>query len=363
MQSIALQAVLIREGHEPYLDAQLHFRNSPRTLARLVKQLLKSGFDTLITPKMKNSALKNYRDFAVNHLNTTEIFGFFNRPQHTMIDSFDFFIAGSDQVWRPAYSNVERGMFDFLGPDTLKYPRLAYAASFGLDTAGEFNPDLLARCKPLLKRFQAISVREDTGVSICDDNFDIAATHVLDPTLLLTKDFYESFLSEDQENKLLSSTSIHTIFLDKNQESELLVEALQDKTGFAKEEFLPPEITSRRAFLENPNAFLLPSPALWLAFIRDAGIIVTDSYHVAIFSIIFKKTFFVVRNPARGNARLESLLSLLGLDERLLTLSSQLDECLNKNINWDSVEGRLRVQREISFHFLRENLTPKLERV
>lgn len=96
----------------------------------------------------------------------------------------DVYVVGSDQVWNPSITKNLGALtyfFDFL---PLQAKRVSYAASIGdaIWKYGELSPCI----KEELKKFAAISVREDSAREICKRNFDTKAEVVLDPTLLLT---------------------------------------------------------------------------------------------------------------------------------------------------------------------------------
>ena len=81
------------------------------------------------------------------------------------LSRFDVFVVGSDQVWRPKYSRpIENAFLDFT--QGMKVKRIAYAASFGVEQC-RFSKEQLSYCSTLLKQFDAVSVREDSGVRIC----------------------------------------------------------------------------------------------------------------------------------------------------------------------------------------------------
>ena len=87
----------------------------------------------------------------------------------------------------------------------------------------------------------------------------------------------------------------------------------------------------------------------------DASFVVCDSFHGAVFSIIFNKPFIVLANSARGNARFESLLALFGLEERM-TDSSHYEEIIHKEIDWQAVNKRKEALRAESLMFLQKSL-------
>jgi len=105
---------------------------------------------------------------------------------------YDCFLVGSDQVWRPQLTGdlALNYFLDFADEKSLK---ISYASSFGISTWTE-RPDSTSIVKDLLQRFDAISVREDSGVEICKNVFGVNATLVLDPTLLLSEQDYTDLL-------------------------------------------------------------------------------------------------------------------------------------------------------------------------
>lgn len=97
-----------------------------------------------------------------------------------------------------------------------------------------------------------------------------------------------------------------------------------------------------------------PSVETWLRGFFDAELIVTDSFHACVFSIIFKKQFIVVGNKSRGMSRFESLLKMFGLEDRLV---NGCDDFLKLSaINYDLVYEKYRVLKDMSYSFLKDNL-------
>ena len=85
--------------------------------------------------------------------------------------------------------------------------------------------------------------------------------------------------------------------------------------------------------------------------------VVTDSFHGMVFSIIFHKNFWVVSNVGRGNSRFLSLLSVLELEDRLLSSIDDLEKKeFNSSIDWDSVDRILNKEKKQSIDFLIKSL-------
>ena len=80
---------------------------------------------------------------------------------------------------------------------------------------------------------------------------------------------------------------------------------------------------------------VFPSVTSWLRGFMDAKMVIVDSFHGAVFSIIFNKPFWVMANAKRGNARFDSLLSMFGLEDRMITPGEDVN--WSKPIDWAMV--------------------------
>lgn len=110
------------------------------------------------------------------------------------LNDLDIVIVGSDQVWRPWKGLCRNSLYFFLDfIKSTKTKKISYAASFGIDK-WEYNPVETIQIKKLLQDFSIISVREDDGVSLLQDNLGLPSIRMCDPTLLLTKNDYLSTL-------------------------------------------------------------------------------------------------------------------------------------------------------------------------
>ena len=88
----------------------------------------------------------------------------------------------------------------------------------------------------------------------------------------------------------------------------------------------------------------------------DAEMVITDSFHGCVFSIIFNKPFWVVGNKERGQARFSSLLSLFKLEDRLISVDDIESINWNTPIDWDSINNTKKEWQDLSLSFLTENL-------
>ena len=93
---------------------------------------------------------------------------------------------------------------------------------------------------------------------------------------------------------------------------------------------------------------------LWA--IKNAELVITDSFHACVFSILFNKPFVCLGNKSRGNARFESLLGMFGLRNRVVDEISKLEGVFKTPIDWNQVNGIIKQQRKKSMFFLERAL-------
>lgn len=267
---------------------------------------------------------------------------------------FDVFVVGSDQVWRPAY-NLGEQLFDMYVnfAKDLQVQRLSYAASFGVDD-WEYSDEQTRVCAELAKLFDAISVREKSGIKLCKDNLGVDAKLVLDPTLLLDACDYNILIEKKLSEKV--EGGLFCYILDSSESTLRTMDYVEKVTGLKRFICLPliPE-NSYNVF--NKKGCILPSPEEWLRSFRDAEMVLVDSYHGMVFSIIYNKPFWVIGNAKRGLARFHSLLSLFNLENRLLSLEQIQTIDLHQSINWDFVNARRAEMIAESKNFLLNNLS------
>lgn len=338
IQNYALQQVLLKLGHEPLTFEHDTCYSRTRWLLRTFKQILTThSFKNLpIYPVYKGRiGNKNFIKFVLKHINSVPVKDFV--PSLTAKYGIEAYVVGSDQVWRPAFNLDPRlgNMFLDFADDTVK--KLSYAASFGCKE-WEYTKEQEQMCGKLAKRFDAISVREASGVDLCKQHFGGDATLVLDPTLLLTKEDYEKVCADiPTKNKHIFVYSL--VVSDKVL---AVASSISQKTGLPVVVKQAGDKVKKEDTIED-----------WFAEFRDADYIVTDSFHGMVFSIIFNKPFYIVMNPSGGNDRYISLLSQLDLMDRIIK-DNQVSNM--ESINWEEVNQKLASLRQESMNFLKGKL-------
>lgn len=340
LQNYALQETLRRMGHDV-----LTINVPPREIVSKAswKDYVKSGINLIrriqgrydypfLNPhtfaKKERELSGPQREFIKKYINKVDCQNPFTKETAQKYKA-DLWIVGSDQVWRPWCSpNISNYFFDFLDEST---PRIAYAASFGTDH-WEISQEQTEKIKELAKRFKAISVREKSGVDLCRERLNVEATHLLDPTMLLTASDYLALTKEKDYPK-------------KPYIAAYILDSTPIKKRAIREDAKHYNLNVRPTGRMKRNGF--DSIESWLATIAHAERVVTDSFHGTVFSLIFERPVRVLANSLRGNSRLQSLIDMLDLQpdaDGFITMKKN-------NLT------RLYRMRESSLLFLRKALT------
>lgn len=221
-------------------------------------------------------------------------------------NEMDAFFVGSDQVWRHSFNKDFEDIYylNFVDLDKLK---MSIAASFGIPNfEGDYN--VVNRVKYYLSRFNFISVREEEAVKIINETFNQKAKCILDPVFLVdTRTFDEVADSVEIHAKdkyiavyLLNNTDIceKASFKDYN-------ELLEKRFGLPVININDPYISVEQ----------------WLAYIKNAHLVISNSYHCTCFSLIYHKNFITLYDKAMDNNLRDTRLSfmdLLGIKNKLI---------------------------------------------
>lgn len=355
LQAYALQTVLKNMGHEvAIIDKSPYVKNLPLyklpysySKRFIQKYILKKNIK-IFTEKHYNQTYKiisrDIQSFIDNNINRIEVEDL-SQLGH---NRFDALVVGSDQIWRASYyAQIENAYFDFAKKWDVK--RISYAPSFGKDV-WEYSPKQTERCKELLHNFNAVSVREDSGVELCKVHFDKQAKHVLDPTMLLEVDHYrKQFINRRAEK---SNGTLLNYILDNTDEKTAFIDMLA-----TEKEIITFRVNAvSEELFANIEDRIKPPVEKWLGGFEDAEFVVTDSFHACVFSIIFNVEFIVVANKDRGYARFKSILALFDLEDRLIYDVKYWNSNDKKQIDWDKVNSRLDELRNESLLFLQKAL-------
>ena len=257
-----------------------------------------------------------------------------------LTDQYDFFIAGSDQVWNPYYtSGNETKFLNFASEEK----RIAFSASMGVD---HLPDNVTESYRQGLNRFRSISVREDAGKKIIEELTGRKDIEVLvDPTMLLTDKEWEKV--SEKPDIPYNSRYIFAYFLGGMGKRAAVIKSIAERYSCKIIDIY-----------DMDSAFYTCGPQHFLELEKNAFLICTDSFHSAVFAFLFNRPFIVFdRENTEFNmdSRMETLLSKFGLQKSKYLADRDIDQYFS----WDYTTGYeiLEEEREKAQRFLANALS------
>lgn len=315
------------------------FRREIIQLKKCVRSLLKNDEDKKLM--IRKDKFKAFRE-EIPHTRKS----YSSKTIKKLGERYDCCIVGSDQVWNPEWFCEPF----FLTFTSKKVKRISYAASLGKQALTENQKTLYTS---LLSDFDYISVREKSAAKILGELTDKTIDTLLDPTLLLEKNDWDSITPE----RIISDNYVFCYFLSKDiylrelaksfaESKGLTLVFLMHADGYCKNDL---DVPCKKIYDAGPLEFL--------SLIKNAEYILTDSFHASVFSCIFERQFFVFgRTDKPGmSERLLELASLFKIDKHIITAEfsnkeSYMNEC--DDIAYEKQNDMLAQRRRDSKLFL-----------
>jgi polysaccharide pyruvyl transferase WcaK-like protein len=351
LQAYATKKVLSKYGEvetinydNKYLSRHLdllRFSLSGRGIKMLIHDILRLPYRFAVILKFKN--------FVQSNMQLTELLTSKNLMSGKC-KGYDVYICGSDQIWNPKIVNPDSRIdpIFFLSFANSKSKKISYASSIG---PYEFNNDEITLVKKLLNDFTSISVRELDGQKKLSTMLNKTVTHVLDPTLLLSK---EEWLRKLNINKIEIEEKYILVY--SVPRSKLLKEAVvyfKEKLNYnvvALDQMLFP-LTKVQQHVKNAG------PIDFIQLFAGASFIITDSFHGTCFAINFEKPFISI-SPGKSSNRISSLFEILNIKNRMVTIAKEFDKIELTQEN-TKVMNNLDTFRKKSLNYLNESLGVK----
>lgn len=291
------------------------------------------------SPKMQLQLRQTgeFRDFNEKYLNLTPLY-----ESGAEIDCslFDEIIVGSDQVWNPLLTNYDDTYFlDFAGPDVVK---VAYAASVGINT---FLQDKFKEpFEKYVPCFDAVSLRESVHVPHVMQYAQCPVLHTVDPTLLLSgEEYIENFDLQDSDEEYIFLYQIGTNSKLVDYANMIAIHYNCKLVVLARYSYF--------YFADGTELVRGIEPNRWMEYIKNAKLVLTDSYHGTIFSIIFRKPFYVLTEVTYNLIRELDLLSGLKLEDRKLSRLNDIRD-VDFSIDYSETNRILEKRKRESLAFL-----------
>lgn len=363
LQCFALQKYLIGLGHDAYLIKYMPTSHIPlwRRIARTVKYRLlvsseqkeKDRNTKLISEKNKLlNCRRGFKEFRDKYIKSTEIVYRNIKELRNNPPAADIYICGSDQVWNNSLSDPDTaGWFLDFGKPTVK--RVSYAASIGRDIdSSEIN-----RFTKYLKNFNAISVREQKAYTLCHQlGFDKSII-AIDPTLLLNSSAYDSIEIDSNGTDVAGKPYVFIYTLNIRTAEEIYWNDFQkiiakdglqirsvSSSGYLPARELLPGVQNEQATIPE-----------WLSLIKHSEYVITTSFHGVVFCLLYHKPFYAVllqNEYSKGNDRIVSLLANVGLENRAIASTQDIEKAHIADICWEEIDEKIHQFRKKSIDFL-----------
>ncbi len=349
LQAFATKKILSQYGEvetinyfNPHLQYELdliRFKPSIHAIKMMIHDILRL--------KDRNRVIKKFKKFIKSKMNLSKLVTRHD-IENGAIGYFDVYVCGSDQIWNTKLNFNKNGEPDssyFLDFADKKSKKISYASSMGQHY--HLTDSEQEKIKDLLKDFTTISVRENCAQEVLSQLLKREVFHVLDPTLLISKEEWLEALGIDKNYRSQKENYILVYSISKTPLIKKAVEFFVRKSGnkvvIIDQAFKP--------FINTNFHIRDAGPIEFIELFANAWLVITDSFHGTCFSINFKKPFVSTRSVWHGGNRIESLLNLLGLKERLINDEKDIDK-LSADCDYKSLENKLNYERARSIQIL-----------
>lgn len=253
----------------------------------------------------------------------------------------DLYCTGSDQVWNNTYlPKFDLVYFLAFAPGKKK---ISFSSSFGRKN---FTSNELNEISPFLNQYSAISVREKSGLDLIKGLSVKLKECLIDPTLILTT---KEWIELSENNSYTDYILVYQLH-GKSQAEDYAI-ALAKEIGKKTIKISLDQFKHSKC----DHVVRFPSVKMFLSLFAKASIVVTDSFHGTAFSLNFNRNF-IVTMPGKTGERIQSILELTGLAERIVHSKEEACEIAKNDIDFNYCNRVILSEREKAMRFLKEAL-------
>lgn len=345
LQAYATQTALENLGYDPVCINYWREDEKPKNLAATLLQTSRWNKNALtralyqITQKpVFDYAVKKFDGYRGALLSMTEKeYNTVSQLEKDLPDA-DVYMTGSDQVWNTITKDeIDPAFFLSFVPSGRR--KIAYAASFGGKTVKETDRKQI---QEYLKRYDAVSIREASGVKLAEE-LGVSAVQVLDPTFLIEKEDWEKIIPQ----KKPPQQYVLVYQLHPNKAFEKYAKAFAEKKGLPLYRVHP----YFHHFVKCGKFICCPPVSEFLWYIKNAEYFLTDSFHGTSFAINLNTNFIDIL-PNKYSERNLSILQLTGLTRRILQNDSDFSAA-DTPIDFQKVNTMIQAERKKSLQILK----------
>jgi len=350
-----LQAFATQQTLEKYGEVKIINYNTPYVLKTMCvirtgstfRHLLRMAKD-LFRFFSRIKAINKFSEFILYKLHLTRVISS-HEDFSKLENEFDVFFSGSDQIWRPGIVSEKT---EFEPAYFLDFVKNKIKISYGSSTGGyEFSKEEERVVANYLKSYDYVSVRELDTSEKMTHLLGVSVKHVLDPTLLLTRDVWLKSLKIDTDNKQGDYILVYALKKDLLMRStvKLISRRLNLKIIAIDQDPFLGFNTHKHIKDAGPEEFV--------ELFSNACFVVTSSFHGVAFSLNFNIPFVAIK-PVVGSNRIKSLLGAVGLLDRYVDdmESAELIDYSQRDI-FHAANSKLEHLRGESINFIKISLT------
>ena len=258
----------------------------------------------------------------------------------------DKFIVGSDQFFR---NHLYKKLGEYISLDWVddSKSKNGYAISFGLEKF-EGDKQTTAKLASDLQKFDNISVREKSGITLLKNTFNVEAEETIDPCFLGKHEVYEELILKSSLK--LPEKFLFAYILDENNEKSKILNKASKLLKLKLFKIGDPNKKNKNIYVED-----------WLKAFQKAEYVITDSFHGICMALVFEKKFLYIPNKFRGITRFKTLNENFGIKDRMINSLDELPDKIFKEINYNEINNKINYHKEKSLNYLKKILHEKKE--
>lgn len=312
--------------------------------------ILKKNIKSLPYWKEMKKTRADYAEFAKKHFNLSGPLMKEYKELEGIDSRYDIVIAGGDQVWNIMCRDADKAYFLAFVKNAKK---IAYSPSLGAMSLKKYakNPQEYAK---YIKDFSKLSVREPNGQRWIKEITGLDVPLIADPTMLLTADEWSQYVRfEDVKERYI----FYYAFSYNDENNNKIIQSISKKYG------LPVYMIDSKSWgVSKLNRFGIrlykkSGPEAFLSLMKNAELVITQSFHGTVFSTLFHKKFWLVRNKVIKNKdddRAKSILHQLGLDDRYVVYDRLLERDALEKVDYEKVEEKIELLRKKAYEYISE---------
>lgn len=292
LQNYALQTTLIRLGYNVETISDARFYPDMRSLWANRKALL--HYIIRFRTKPVHIKITKFIFWSKRYIKYAPITVHNDDDIEKIKNRYDFFVVGSDQIWNPEWPNFSNsfGFASFARKDQ----KIAYAPSLGID---KMIPGRAEEYKSYLAEWKALSCREYEGAEIIRNLTNIPVEVVVDPTILLSAEDWDKIAKKPKQKKPYALFYVIGEISDYYRTYAL---EIANKKGLT--------LMDTGGAPEREKGL---SPGEFVGLIKNSKLVITDSFHGSVFSLIYHIPLVVLKRTVQGKknqlSRIRTLFS------------------------------------------------------